>query len=127
MSFLADKKREHESAAETALSEKNYAKAFFHTAKAAEFGFKLAEQSEGKVMESYISDAYELIELAEQMKAKAATQDSSAVKRVVKENAAGADDDEENKSSWMMKEKPSIKLDDVAGLSDVKETLREKV
>ena len=49
MSFSADKKREHEQAAEKALAQKSYAGAFFHTAKAADFGFNLAEQSEGKV------------------------------------------------------------------------------
>ena len=32
MSFIADKKREHESKAEKALIDKDYAKAFFHTA-----------------------------------------------------------------------------------------------
>ena len=37
MSFLADKKREHESIAEAAMGERNFAKAFFHTAKAADF------------------------------------------------------------------------------------------
>ena len=44
MSFVADKKREHETAAEKALTDKDYAKAFFHTAKAAEFGLRLAEE-----------------------------------------------------------------------------------
>ncbi len=45
MSFVASKKSEHQTAAEIALVEKDYANAFFHTAKAAEFGLALAEQN----------------------------------------------------------------------------------
>ena len=124
MSFIADKKREHEVAAEKALAEKDYAKAFFHTAKAAEFGLALAEQSEGKIAQRYVEDAFELIEIAGALKAKAQTQAPAAARKAVKE-ASGEEDPP--KTQWELKERPTEKLDDVAGLDDVKQELREKV
>ena len=124
MSFVADKKREHETAAEKALVEKDYAKAFFHTAKASEFGFALAEQSEGKIAQSYVDDAFELLGIAEELKAKAAKQAPAAARPSVKESAG---DEDTAQSQWQLKEKPTEKLDDVAGLDAVKEELREKV
>jgi len=124
MSFNADKKREHEAAAEAALCEKNYAKAFFHTAKAAEFGFKLAEQSEGKVAEQYVEDAYELLDIAEKLQDKAKTQPREEPKKA--QEKAGPDEDV-SQSQWELKDRPREKLADVAGLEDVKTELREKV
>lgn len=124
MSFVADKKREHETAAEKALVEKDYAKAFFHTAKAAEFGFALAEQSEGKIAQSYVDDAFELLGLAEELKAKAAKQAPTPKHPSVKESAG---DEDTAQSQWQLKDKPTEKLADVAGLDDVKQELRDKV
>lgn len=126
MSFNADKKCEHELSAEKALSHKDYAKAFFHTAKAADFGFNLAEQSEGKLAKAYLKDANELLEIAAKLKNKAKKQDKEAPK---KEIEAHVDDpgDKPPASQWELQEKPEIKLDDVAGLDEVKQTLREDV
>ena len=124
MSFIADKKREHEVAAERALVAKDFAKAFFHTAKAAEFGLALAEQSEGKIARRYVEDAYELIEIAERLKTKASTHAPAAVRKAVTE-AGGSED--RPQTQWELKDRPTEKLDDVAGLEDVKQELREKV
>ena len=126
MSFIADKKREHESVAGAALAEKDYAKAFFHTAKAADFGLRLAEQSEGLIARRYVEDAFELIEIAGRLKAKAQTQDRQSVDKVLKETSGGAAEDAAA-AGWVLQEKPTAKLADVAGLDEVKETLREKV
>ena len=125
MSFYADRKRGHEAAAEAALVEKNYARAFFHTAKAAEFGLKLAEQSDGKIAARYVDDAFDLIDLAAQMKKKAETQSSGSVRQVISQREGA--DDEAPAGSLQLMEKPKVKLDDVAGLGDVKDVLREKV
>jgi SpoVK/Ycf46/Vps4 family AAA+-type ATPase len=125
MSFIADKKREHEAVAETALAERDYAKAFFHTAKAADFGLRLAEQSEGLIARRYVADARELIEIAGKLKAKAQTQAEGSVDKVLKETAGAAGD--EAAEAWVLQEKPTQKLADVAGLDEVKEALREKV
>ncbi len=125
MSFIADKKREHETAAEKALTEKDYAKAFFHTAKAAEFGFALAEMSEGKIAQSYVDDAFELLDIAEELKAKAVKQASLPKQPSVKETSG--DEDDAAQSQWRLQERPTEKLADVAGLDDVKQELRDKV
>lgn len=124
MSFNSDKKREHEAAAEKALMEKDYSRAFFHSAKAAEFGLALAEQSEGKIAQRYVEDAYELIEIAEELKGKARTQTPAAGRKDFQ--PAGGNDDS-NKTQWELKEKPTEKLEYVAGLEEVKQELREKV
>ncbi len=124
MSFIADKKREHETAAEKALVEKDYAKAFFHTAKAAEFGLALAEQSEGKIAQRYVEDAFELLDIASAMKTKAQNQAPTAARKAIKEASGG---EESPKTQWELKAKPTEKLDDVAGLDEVKQELREKV
>lgn len=123
MSFLADKKREHEAAAEKALADRDYAKAFFHTAKAAEFGFSLAEQVDGKVARSYVDDANELLEIAAALKEKAAKQQPAAAQKALRETG----EEDTAKTQWELKEKPCEKLADVAGLDAVKQELREKV
>ena len=69
-SFNADKKREHEKAAEKALANNDYAKAFFHTTQAAEFTYNLAEQSDGDLAYAYLDDANELVAIATQLKKK---------------------------------------------------------
>ena len=125
MSFIADKKREHEAGAEKAILEKDYAKAFFHTAKAAEFGLKLAEETEGKIAARYVEDATELINIATELKAKAKSQNSEAARKAIKEAATG--ESSAGTTPWELREKPTEKLADVAGLEDVKQELREKV
>ena len=130
MSFYGDKKREHDGAAENALLARDCAGAFFHTAKAAEFGLKLAEQTDGKVALRYVQDAFELLDIAAELKAKARKQSKESVSRVLSEAAgggAGGRDEDEPPSNWELQERPSTRLDDVAGLEEVKETLREKV
>ncbi len=127
MSFNSDKKSEHEQLAEKALAQKDYANAFFHTAKAAGFTFNLAEQSEGKLAKTYLEDANELIDIAARLKEKAIVQQANnPVKSEVKETGDDADASTQA-SLWLLKEKPDVKLDDVAGLDDVKTALREDV
>jgi len=125
MSFHGDKKREHENAAAAAYDEGDLAKAAFHYFKSAEFGLSLAEESEGKIRRRYVEDAGELIDLAEKLKAKALVKGKSDVNRAMKEG--GKEEDAKAKSDWELKERPTERLDDVAGLAEVKAELREKV
>jgi SpoVK/Ycf46/Vps4 family AAA+-type ATPase len=124
MSFVADKKREHEAAAEKALMEKDYAKAFFHTAKAAEFGLTLAEQCEGKIAQRYAEDAFELIKIAEQLSVKA-----KASRQSLEESRIPADDDgtTTEASQWLLGEKPDVTFDDIIGLDDLKMRIKRFV
>ncbi len=125
MSFHGDKKREHENAAVAAYDDGDLAKAAFHYFKAAEFGLSLAEESEGKIKRRYVEDAGELIDLAEKLKTKAAAKSKTQVRRAMKEG--GKEEDDKAKSDWELKERPTERLDDVAGLAEVKAELREKV
>ena len=142
MRFFADKKQEHEKLAEKALAEKDYGAAYRHTAKAAEFGLKLAEQHEGKIAKRYIEDASTLIEYAAKLKEKHTRQmeerkqrkdheaAEKAKKEPAKESADGKRPEEEGGSGgsrFEMAERPSVRLDDVAGLSEVKEVLRNSI
>ena len=133
MSFNSDKKREHEQLAEKALAQRDYAKAFFHTAKAADFGFNLAEQSEGRLARAYLQDANELLDIAAKLKDKARKEQPTEKpeKRLQKDttdsDAKDLADSENLASQWQLSERPNIKLDDVAGLDEVKEALREDV
>lgn len=124
MSFFADKKREHEQAGEAALVAKQYGKAFFHIAKAAEFGFALAEQTGGKVGDSYLADANELLDIAAEIRKR--QQNAPEEARTVAQQVSGENADSSD-SAWRLRERPQQKLADVAGLDEVKRELREKV
>ena len=133
MKFNVDKKNEHEAAAEKALADRDYKAAYYHTAKAAEFGLKLAEEHDGKVRKSYLEDAEGLIEYARKLKAKykqalaakKQTADARPPSDAIKEGAEGGEKDGE--SQFEMVEKPDIRLDDVSGLKVVKQVLRDSV
>ena len=125
MSFLSDKKKEHEDAAVAALDKRDYAMAFAHTVKAAEYGLQLARQTEGEVSDAYVEDANSLLDTAKSIKkqiGKAAT---------VTADGKSDSSDSENCSTlgeeWLVRDKPNVKLDDVAGLEDVKQALREDI
>ena len=115
-SFNADKKREHEALAEKALAAGDYAKAFFHTAQAAEFTFNLADQSDGDVARAYLEDANELVNIAASFKEKAAKPGT----RVNKEESGGAEVDASAKGKWTVTSVGDILLDDVKGLTEAK-------
>jgi transitional endoplasmic reticulum ATPase len=124
MSFIADKKREHEAAAEKALIDKDYAKAFFHTAKAAEFGLTLAEQSEGKIAERYVEDAFELIRIAEKLKERG----KAAPERVAGgDSALDYDVAPGDAPPWLLRDKPDVTFDDIIGLEDLKTRIKRFV
>ena len=63
--FNYEKKLEHEKAAEKALMEDDFPSAFYHVAEAAKFALALANQCTGKLREAYMSNANELMDLAE--------------------------------------------------------------
>jgi len=133
MKFNADKKAEHEAAAEKALGARDYKAAYYHTAKAAEFGLKLAEEHDGKIGKSYLDDAEGLLEYARKLKEKhkknqvAKKQAASAPtpEKAIREGNENGEKGEE--SQFEMMEKPNIRLDDVSGLKVVKQVLRDSV
>ncbi len=71
MSFNADKKREHAAAAEQAIQEGNLRSGAFHMAKAADFALKLSDKTDGRIRRGFVSEARELVEIAEELQVKA--------------------------------------------------------
>ena len=108
MSYLADKRKEHEQACDDAIHRKDYSKAKFHAAKTGEFSFKLAEQTEGKVAKCYVKDAFEWIEIGEQL-AKHKTEPSSEKARKVADTV-NEDREIEHQTEWLVTEKPNVSL-----------------
>lgn len=134
--FFAEKKEEHEKAAIKATEKKDYRAAYRHTAKTAEFGLKLAEAHEGKIAKRYIQEAAALIEAAEKLKAKWIKQQAEKKEKgrqaekgeaSAKQAAGDAKEGEDGEARFEVAEKPSVRLDDVAGLDEVKSVLRDSI
>ena len=68
MSYLFDRKTEHEAACEAAIGAGDTEKAVFHAAKAAEFGFALAERTGGAVGARHAEDAEGWLDIAEKLR-----------------------------------------------------------
>lgn len=128
--FIADKKREHEAAAERAVAAKEYSKAFFHVTKAAEFTLKLAEQCGGKLGLGYADDAHGLLDVAQELK-ELMEQELPPKKKILNRHQetkeSSAEKGDEGDRRWQSKSRPTERLADVAGLDEVKRELQEKV
>ena len=68
MSYLFDQKTAHETACEAAIKAGDSEKAVFHAAKAAEFGFALAEKTGGVIGARHAEDAEGWLEIAERLR-----------------------------------------------------------
>lgn len=115
-SFNADKKREHESLAEKALAAGDYAKAFFHTAQAAEFTFALAEKSEGDVAKAYLEDANGLVDIAAGLKERIGITERKTNKEASREDGK----ESASNGKWIVSSAGDIRLEDVKGLDEAK-------
>ena len=118
-SFFSDKKRENEMMAGHCLSENDFAGASIAFARAAECSIAMANLGGGLVAMCFHDDARELLDLAEKSREKAKIQPRA--RKVVMQ-----DYEESFETHFQLKEKPTEKLDDVAGLDDVKTELRER-
>ena len=133
MSFYSDKKREHVAAAEAALHSGNQRKAAQSMAKAALCSLELAERCSGKIAAWHRVEANEWVDLAveiqtrvckpqETPKAEPKFAGSAKPLRVpVHEAKLEASED------WLITEKPTTRLADVAGMDEVKRKLQEMV
>jgi len=122
MSFLADKRNEHEAACTTAIRSKEFRRARFHAAKTADFSLRLAEITGGKVANRYVDDAYEWIQIAEDLaeRAKSSASKNDAAQAI-------ADDVVENESEWLVTDRPKVTFDDIAGMEIVKQLIRDMI
>ena len=87
---------------------------------AAEILFKLAAQSSGQLRTSRMERADKLFELAKSIQPKANVRKSTAKQA----DGEGTDGDG---NKWVVTDLPDVSLEDVAGLEDVKATIRRRV
>ena len=128
MSFLSDKKSEHEAACESAIQAGDGAAARLHAAKAAEFCFALAKQTTGPVSVSYVSAAEGWLEIAEKLKtAKLPANAKSTAPRRKNPGVAESGPAESAESGFAVSEIPDVDFDDIVGMEEAKAAIREMV
>lgn len=127
MSFLFDKKVEHEAACEAAIKACDTPKAIYHAAKAAEFCFALAKQTTSSVANAYIETAEGWIGIAERLKKTPlkSTQANSAPIPISKPSAG--DSAHTKESEFLVTDKPDVSFDDIDGMEEAKATIKEMV
>ncbi len=138
MSYLFDQKTSHETACEAAIKAGDTEKAIFHAAKAAEFGFALAEKAGGTIGARHAEDAEGWLEIAEKLRknplptamrnAECRMQNGGTNSEGVRplgernqESAATAD------SEFQITDDTGVTFDDIDGMAEAKATIREMV
>lgn len=130
MSFLADKKQEHERACAAAIARGDTREAVFHAAKTAEFDYALAEQTKGTALHArYIEDAAGWLEIGERLKTrplrrKGGPSGTAAASRDRQTDQGGGDDEDE---AWLVAEKPSVTFGMIIGMEDAKAAVMDMV
>ncbi len=134
MSFLSDKKTEHEKACEAAIQAGDAPAARLHAAKAAEFCFALAKQTTGPVAASYVTTAEGWLEIAEKLataklpKRNNATAHGGGPQSASASNPPQTDAGGENGGeSFEVAEIPDVTFDDIAGMTQAKAAIREMI
>ena len=149
MSYLFDQKTSHEAACEAAILAGDSEKAVFHAAKAAEFGFALAEKTGGVIGARHAEDAEGWLEIAERLRktplpAKdfmrsprrsgegAPSRDPRAVSggaqpRPAQPDASASQDGEADTSEFLVSDDTGVTFDDIDGMEEAKAAIREMV
>ena len=141
MSYLSDKKGEHEAACEAAIRAGDAPTARMHAAKAAEFCFALAKQTSGPVSSSYVTTAEGWLEIAEKLATAKLPRPSAGGPRPVAaagnapaaRSAGGAgsspvqDDESSSGESFEVSEIPDVSFDDIAGMNEAKAAIQEMI
>lgn len=129
MSFLLDKKLEHESKCEAAIREDRFRDGVFHAAKAAEFAMALAQDTDAAIASRYMEDAEGWLDIAERLKdkppeKKGADRKGNGGKR---DRATDESDKSADEEGWLVTEKSRVTFDQIAGMADAKRAIMEMV
>jgi transitional endoplasmic reticulum ATPase len=133
MSFLFEKKTEHEALCEAAIKGGRTAEAVFHAAKAADFAYALAKQTGGNVGARYVANAESWLEIAERLRKSPLPATGSASPRATAppntqtpilnaEAPSAASDDE-----FQVTEKPNVSFQEIAGMEEAKSSIFDMV
>ena len=152
MSYLFDRKTEHETACENAIRAGDTEKAIFHAAKAAEFGFALAEKAGGTIGARHAEDAEGWLEIAEKLRKNplppdgitrspqssrspgdaAPSRDPRAVSagappRPSPPDASASQDGDADALEFQVTDDTGVTFDDIDGMEEAKAAIREMV
>lgn len=132
MSYAAKKRLEHKTLADQAMSVSDYSRALFHYRKAAEFTLQLAEEDTGAMRTVLLREATTLVEAAEQVKASVDAAEACGMVGASGVDCAGSVSPKEGlgstaSSPWTLQQRPDVRLEDVAGLKDVKQEIIERI
>jgi len=126
---IIDQKSRYTTAGLHALEEGNYHDAWVQIGKAAECSLHLAERTEGIISQAHLAEANDLVELAQRIQQKSMV--SKRVRPLTENEESPSPDSNEATTSraakWILAEKPTVRLKDVAGLEDVKRMIQEDV
>lgn len=122
MSFMLEKKQEHETKCEAAIRAGDSRRAVFHAAKAAEFAYALAAETSGPIAARYIEDAEGWLEIAERLKKTPLSAPAGAARR-----AADEPDTASPAESWLVTERPNVTFDMIAGMDEAKAAIFDMV
>jgi len=142
MSYLFDQKTSHETACEAAIRAGDTEKAVFHAAKAAEFGFALAEKAGGAIGARHAEDAEGWLEIAERLRKNPLP--PNGITRSPQSPAAsggasppgepqrlGADasphPSDADASEFQITDDTGVTFDDIDGMEEAKSAIREMV
>lgn len=95
--------------------------------KAAEILFKLANESAGDLQRVRKERAFKLLELGKSIDPGKAKDDEPRPAPKTKSAATAQDAEETGGADWLLSEVPDVKLEEVAGLEDVKAAIRKRV
>jgi transitional endoplasmic reticulum ATPase len=127
MSFLLEKKQEHETACEQAIRGGQQRNAIFHAAKAAEFAYALAAQTGGSIAARYTEDAEGWLAIAERLKTHPPKGQGSSGAEPRPDGSQRAADEGAGDDDWLVTEKPNVTFDMICGMAEAKQTIMEMV
>lgn len=112
-SFNADKRQEHENAAEKELNQRHFRNAVLHLIQAAQFSLKLSEQCDDTMKEAHLERARQIRILAEKLLPRA-LEESSLV------TESSGDEINSVDNPMLLGQRPQERLDDIFGMEDAK-------
>lgn len=125
MSFLLEKKLDHESKCEAAIRQAHYSDAVFHAAKAAEYAFGLAESTQGTISARYVNDGEAWLEIAERLKTQPPT--SRPTDKKGKREGEDEQASESLANDWLVASRPNVSFDQIAGMQAAKEVIQNMI
>ncbi|MCC6740986.1 MAG: ATP-binding protein [Planctomycetia bacterium] len=130
--FYLDRFQHHKAVGLTARRAGNFKEARYQLLRAAEYLMRLATLSDGKLKETRLKNARDLVDVARGMPDTAAAEgeaqgEGDDAPRREATPAEGGKKKTGKAGDWIVREKPKVKFDDIAGLDEAKKQIRIKM